>query len=259
LFQLAETAAFVIYLPRMDFSFADHFGGAKGRALTALFSRADMAAQQRFLCTAACLQAIGEYRDLAKILGLALDAGVEIGAIYEVLLQGYLFCGYPRAIESFISLDEILIRRGMSLDGFRAQPLDPAESLLKRGTATAETVHRDKFARIHDRISAVCPDLGYLMVAEGYGHILSRPGLKLDERELAVVSTLTALGSPRQLNSHIRGASNVGSSPTEILAAIVTTVPWVGFAAAQAAVNIWAAVIGVPAIDIEVSYPDLRV
>ncbi|MEW5994266.1 MAG: carboxymuconolactone decarboxylase family protein, partial [Candidatus Zixiibacteriota bacterium] len=48
---------------------------------------------------------------------------------------------------------------------------------------------------------------------EGYGKVLSRPGLGIIDRELAIVSCLVIDRREKQLHSHIRGAANVGASP----------------------------------------------
>jgi 4-carboxymuconolactone decarboxylase len=45
---------------------------------------------------------------------------------------------------------------------------------------------------------------------EGYGKVLSRPGLDLARRELCIVSACAASGQERQLHSHLHGALNVG-------------------------------------------------
>jgi 4-carboxymuconolactone decarboxylase len=48
------------------------------------------------------------------------------------------------------------------------------------------------------------------MIVEGYGKVLSRPGLDLPRRELCIVAACVASGQERQLHSHLHGALNVG-------------------------------------------------
>jgi 4-carboxymuconolactone decarboxylase len=48
------------------------------------------------------------------------------------------------------------------------------------------------------------------MIVEGYGKVLSRPGLDLGRRELCIVAACVASGQERQLHSHLHGALNVG-------------------------------------------------
>jgi len=231
-------------MPNSFSNLTDLFGLDRGGRLQSLFLRDQLSIRERTLCSIACLQAVGDSGDLEKILRFAVDGKIDLVAIYETMLQGYLFCGYPRAIESFICLDNILQAGNSAMPGPGARMLDSSDTLMARGTKTAQFVHKDKFAKIHGRISAICPDLGYLMIAEGYGHILCRPELGLQERELAVLSSLTALEAHRQLNSHIRGALNVGCSNIQTLEAIITDIIWVEREKVRNAVEIWRKITG---------------
>jgi 4-carboxymuconolactone decarboxylase len=54
------------------------------------------------------------------------------------------------------------------------------------------------------------------MIVEGYGKILSRPGLELRLRELCIVAACVATGQDRQLHSHLHGALNAGATGEEV-------------------------------------------
>lgn len=69
------------------------------------------------------------------------------------------------------------------------------------------------------------PDLAEWILSNGYGQVLSRPGLSIRERELIVVAVLAALRVPLQLRSHVSGARRVGASEREIGAMIRRTRP----------------------------------
>ncbi len=211
--------------------------------LDTLFSRRGLSGETRLLCMVACLQATGDSPNLLRMLELAISKPDDYRAVYEILLQGYLFCGYPRAIESFFCLEEVAIKRGFAPPGFKKVA---PEDLEKRGRKTAVRIYRDKFAIIHNKISALSPDLGYLMVVEGYGRILSREGVGIGRRELAAVSSLSAIEAYRQLNSHIRGAINVGCRPREVFEAISSGAPWVGADSIAKSVKLWREIVGLP-------------
>jgi 4-carboxymuconolactone decarboxylase len=51
---------------------------------------------------------------------------------------------------------------------------------------------------------------------EGYGKVLSRPGLDLAARELCVVALLAPQDAAPQLYSHLRGALNAGAATTDV-------------------------------------------
>ena len=225
-------------------SLQEAFGIEKGGDLSGLFSRRVISDRQKVLCTVACLQAVGDDTALTEMLNLALSDPGALIPLYEVLLQGHLFCGYPRAIESFFCLHKAARQRGVALDEIVPVPLEGSQVLMDRGIAAAGAVHRGKLGQIRNKINAISPDLGYLMIAEGYGHILCRPGLDLPARELAVVACLTGLGAMRQLNSHIRGSLNVGCSAAQVFEAILMTSPWLVIDKVRGAAEVWASITG---------------
>lgn len=192
-----------------------------------MFRRSGLSRDLRTISALASLQAAGESEKLTAILRLSITNKDDLRTAYEVLLQGYLFCGYPRAIESFFCLHAaVSSKEGLDPANIDPKEMEDSEYSSARGKATAAKVHGSNLERIINKIGAISPDLSYLMIAEGYGHILSREGLDLKARELAVVSSLTATGSDRQLNSHIRGCRNVGCEAEEIHESIFTGVLW---------------------------------
>jgi 4-carboxymuconolactone decarboxylase len=59
------------------------------------------------------------------------------------------------------------------------------------------------------------------MELDGYGKVLSRPGLDIVDREMAIVACLMVENREAQLHSHIRGALSVGAS-RELVDAVIT-------------------------------------
>lgn len=221
------------------------FSARKWELLKRVVSRKGLSQSRRMLCSLGYLQAEGDWQNLTRVLDLFIINENDFIKAYETLLQGYLFCGYPRAIESFFCLKEVLNNRGMQyINGIKYRPLDRDALLIGRGDLLAGKIHKDKFAKIRNKIGDISPDLGYLMVAEGYGHVLSREGLDLKSRELAVVASLISLRAHRQLNSHIRGARNVGCRDMEIYEAIITGIIWVDSGKIRRALELWSDISG---------------
>ncbi|MCP4581402.1 MAG: hypothetical protein GY839_07265 [candidate division Zixibacteria bacterium] len=158
---------------------------------------------------------------LKGLIKWAIERSVEPGEIYEVLLQGYLFLGYPVAIESFFVFDEVTGPRQAAGDNFFEEvPVWDYNLLKTQGKRTAQKVYAENFKPVFNNIWRLSPDLASGMVLEGYGRIISRPGLNLIEREFAVISALIVTDMPRQLYSHLRGSLNAGAHPTQIRAVI---------------------------------------
>jgi len=134
--------------------------------------------------------------------------------VEEMLLQSYLFCGFPRALNA--------TREWRRSSGVVAPPTDtgalgggPVEWTAV-GEVTCAIVYGDHYAKLRHNIVALHPALDGWMISEGYGKILSRPGLALQHRELCIVAACVAGEQDRQLHSHLHGALNAGVSAPEL-------------------------------------------
>jgi 4-carboxymuconolactone decarboxylase len=136
------------------------------------------------------------------------------GEVEEVILQSYLFLGYPAALNGFGLWREISeMEAGPSAS-------DPPASWEDRGERVCQIVYGGQYGRLRENVRAMHPDMERWMVVEGYGKVLGRPGLDLATRELCIVALLAVLGAPRQLYSHLRGALNAGASLEEVDASL---------------------------------------
>src|SRR5204863_2920579 len=117
----------------------------------------------------------------------------------------YLFCGLPRSLNA--------MREWRRLTGEPAAAhVDEGtpDEWRRRGEATCRLVYGEMYERLRVNIRALHPELDEWMIVEGYGKVLSRPGLDLARRELCIVAACAASEQDRQLHSHLHGAINVG-------------------------------------------------
>lgn len=89
-----------------------------------------------------------------------------------------------------------------------------------RGERLCARVYGTQYAKLVRNVEALHPDLAVMMIEQGYGRVLSRPGLPALERELVAVTVLACGGWERQLVSHLLGAHRVGASPAAMRAAV---------------------------------------
>jgi len=154
----------------------------------------------------------GKLREAMELCSRDLDPeGVE-----EVLLQSYLFLGYPIALNAF-GLWRELSGRDASV-----AVSDDWEGWSQRGAEVCRIVYGGQYEGLRRNVRALHPDMERWMVVEGYGKVLGRPQLDLPTRELCIVALLAALGMPRQLHSHLRGALNAGATLEEVGGAMRT-------------------------------------
>lgn len=129
----------------------------------------------------------------------------------ELLLQSYLFAGFPRMLNA--------AREWRKATGALPQADDEGvhDEMIAmwhpRGEATCRAVYGAMYPRLRDNMQALHPAIDAWMIVEGYGKVLGRPGLDLPRRELCIIAACVAGRQDRQLVSHLHGAVNVGAPP----------------------------------------------
>jgi 4-carboxymuconolactone decarboxylase len=101
---------------------------------------------------------------------------------------------------------------------------------FERGKEVLDAVDGDAGARVIDSLTDIAPELGYQVVAWGFGEIYSRPELEPRDRQLVTLGMLTALGGCEpQLDVHINASLNVGLTPKQIVEALLHSAVYCGF------------------------------
>jgi 4-carboxymuconolactone decarboxylase len=162
--------------------------------------------------------------------------------VEELLLQSYLFCGFPRALNAAREWRRVSQRLAPASD--EAEDLSLAEEWRERGELTCAAVYDGMYEKLRLNVRDLHPALDAWMVVDGYGKVLSRPGLDLPRRELCVVAACAAMGQDRQLHSHLRGALNVGVAPPALHEAIDAIAGLIGAERARSAQLLLARVLG---------------
>lgn len=155
--------------------------------------------------------------------------------VEEVLLQSYLFLGYPAALNAFAAWREISGRPAPPPSGVHG-PWDG------RGAAVCRAVYGGQYEALRANVRRLHPDMEVWMLEEGYGKVLGREGLDLATRELCIAALLAVLDAPRQLYSHLRGALNAGASEEEVARALEVASAASGPEARAHAAETWDAV-----------------
>jgi 4-carboxymuconolactone decarboxylase len=169
------------------------------------------------------LTLLGRTDDLRECFRSSLTGRTRLDDLREAVLQAMLFAGYPRAIHALEVLAEVLAGRRASPPAKPEFPTGRAPGngyFLARGEALFEKVYGESTAPVRERIAGFHPDLMDWILADAYGKVLARPGLSLKTRELLSVALLTALGLPRQLAAHVRGALRAGARRSGLREAI---------------------------------------
>jgi 4-carboxymuconolactone decarboxylase len=179
-------------------------------------SRVTLAAlgdEERALIRLAAVIAAGSEADIRTELA-RVQQDVRVQWTEEVILQSYLFAGFPRTLNAAREWRRVSGRPAPVAD--EGERLDLAEAWQRQGEETCAIVYGRFYERLRHNIRDLHPALDAWMIVEGYGKVLSRPGLDLARRELCIVAACAASRQDRQLHSHLHGALHAGASGAAI-------------------------------------------
>jgi 4-carboxymuconolactone decarboxylase len=109
----------------------------------------------------------------------------------------------------------------------------------ERGEKLLRKIDGDKVAdNLIARYENLAPDFTRYLVEFAFGEIYAREG-DLKHRELIAIASLATMGGcDSQLETHVHGAFNAGLSEGEIVEAVMTLIPYVGFPKALNAMTV---------------------
>lgn len=177
--------------------------------------------QQSIVKIASCTGR-GDLENLKPALAAGLAGGLTVNEIREVLIHAYAYCGFPRslrALQTFIAvLDERKTQGIEDTAGRDASPVEDNRTRYERG--------RDILAEISG-VPADAPKAGYAEFAPVierflkehlFADLFERDVLTYEERELATVSVIAALGESVEpmLRSHMAICRNLGMTQGQL-------------------------------------------
>lgn len=196
--------------------------------------------ETRALVVLAALLAGGSEAQVREQLAVAV-AEIRPEWVEEVILQTYLFAGFPRALNGAREWRRISGRAAPARD---QHAIDAAEVRRGKGEATCATVYGDFYDRLRVNIRGLHPALDDWMIEDGYGKVLSRAPLDLARRELCIVAACAVARQDRQLHSHLHGALHAGAAPAVVSASLEAVAPLLSVDDVARTRGLWARVLG---------------
>ncbi|HXD47917.1 MAG TPA: carboxymuconolactone decarboxylase family protein [Gemmatimonadaceae bacterium] len=205
----------------------------------------ELDAPTRALVRLSAIVTAGTEADIRAIMQTIPDV-IPAAWVEELLLQSHLFAGFPRALNAMREWRRVQPDIAVAAPANDASGSSAADLATWRadGEATCAAVYGGMYDRLRHNIRLLHPLLDDWMITDGYGKVLSRPGLDLARRELCIVAACAAAGQDRQLHSHLHGARNVGVEPDVVDDVIEAVADDIGADRAQAARLLWARVRG---------------
>lgn len=174
------------------------------------------------IVTVAAFTAQGDLENLRPALNQALDAGMTVNEVKEVLLHLYAYSGFPRCLNGLNTLISVLEERKAAgiedVVGRDATPVDPNRDRLANGTKTqTELVGRPVSGKTYD----FAPFANTLLREHLFNDLFERDLLTYQEREFATVGALAGIGNVNpQLAGHMRCSLNVGITEEQLQEAV---------------------------------------
>ena len=170
-------------------------------------------AKQEHVVILAALAAVGDMPRLNATLELALDSGLTVSEVREVLIQLYAYAGFPRSLNALGQLMQVVNARKQRgiIDEQGSEPsraIPQGDELLAAGTANQTKLVG---ARVEGPLFDFAPVANQYLRAHLFGDIFERDNLSWQMRELATVGMLSAIpGVESQLQAHMRISMNTG-------------------------------------------------
>lgn len=182
-----------------------------------------LSAREQAIIAVASYTGKGDLEHLKPALNQALEAGMTINEVNEVLIHAYAYSGFPRslrAIQTFMQVVDARKANGKNdVVGREVTPINDRRSRYERG--------RDVLAQISGA-STDAPKAGYAVFAPTverflkehlFADLFERDLLTYRERELATVSILAGVGGVEPMAySHMSICLNLGVTPQQLSA-----------------------------------------
>ncbi|WHP06135.1 MULTISPECIES: cupin domain-containing carboxymuconolactone decarboxylase family protein [Acinetobacter] len=175
-----------------------------------------LSSKQLSLIPIAAFTATGDLEKLKPALIKGLENGLTVNEIKEVFAHQYAYAGFPRALNGMLTFKSLLEERQKqgikdiqgALPSTLPSDTDYYQMGIERLAYLNKTSIQDNSKPLFENFS---PTMDYALKAHLFGYLFSRDNLAPLEREIIVVSTLSALGDVNaQLRSHLRITQNLG-------------------------------------------------
>ena len=154
--------------------------------------------RQQNIVFIASTTAWGDLNNLKTSLARGLDNGMTVNEIKEVLIHAYAYCGFPRslrALQTFMQvLDERKAQGITDTVGRDASPVGDSRDKYTRGAELLEKLSGAPKNAPKAGYAAFAPVIEQYLKEHLFCDIFERDLLTWQERELATVSILAALG-----------------------------------------------------------------
>lgn len=159
----------------------------------------------------------------------ALNVGVTPLELREAVYQCAPFIGFPKTLNAISTINEVFTENGIKLP-LEKQSKVTEEDRQEKGRELQEPLYGTE---IKEALAGLPENMGdevsRLLTEVYFGDFCTRGVLDMKTRELLTIGILMTAGNWDTLSSHIKGSLKAGNTEEEIAAAIIQSMPYVGF------------------------------
>ena len=180
-----------------------------------------LTAEQQHIISVAAYTANGDIEALKAEFPEALEAGLTVNEIREILIQMYAYAGFPRSLNGINAFIEVLEQRkeqGIE-DEKGAEPTPVAEDtdMTAYGNKVRNELSGRNMSDNQAAFAQFAPVIDEYLKKHLFGEIFSRDVLSMQEREFATIGALAAMdGTGAQLGAHLNFSMNVGITEEQL-------------------------------------------
>lgn len=165
----------------------------------------------------------GDLEHLKFALSEALDAGMTINEVNEVLIHAYAYCGFPRSLRAIQTFMQVVDDRKASgkndTVGREASVIEDSRNRYERGREVLADLSGIPASAPRTGYAAFAPTIERFLKEHLFADLFERDLLTYRERELATVSVLAGVGGVEPMASgHISICLHLGITPEQLSA-----------------------------------------
>jgi len=193
-----------------------------------------LSTKQLSLIPIAAFNATGDLEKLKSALTKGLENGLTVNEIKQVFAHQYAYAGFPRALNGIFTFKSLLEERQkqgiQDIQGELPSTLPRGTDYYQLGIEQLADLNKTSIEESSKPlVENFSPTMDYALKAHLFGYLFSQDNLTPLEREIVVVSTLSAMGDVNaQLRSHLRITRNLGVDTTQMQKIISTLQQAVG-------------------------------
>jgi 4-carboxymuconolactone decarboxylase len=204
-----------------------------------VFYHGSLTDRERILILLAIATTNQNFEQLGQIAASAIRNDILSPVeVKEAVYQCTPYIGYPKTINAFNRINEILKQQNINLP-LERQSTVTEETRFERGLAIETQIFGDAFEKRRENAPENQKHIYDFLSAQCFGDFYTRGGLDVKTRGMLSFVTLVTLGDCENLLvEHIKGNLNIGNDKDYLVEVLTQGMPYMGFPRALNALEI---------------------